>query len=232
MHVRKLNTVVFFVVTLIVFLCGTTFTILSRYDFEKSITYKGNLLAICAGTFLTVGECALIALHRLLDAKELWRRIAAYTLSLLMISTISFATYTEAKAYMSDRSVGSKKEILAETTQKNAELAKTAKERRQAIKSNETLTDKIISEIKAEDFTPFAVNFICGLFCILTASLIQPRQPWTRKRGNQMTPELKAKAEKKIGFVLPDGATAYEDGKGSSLIVKNGRTYLGTVPKD
>jgi hypothetical protein len=46
-----------------------------------------------------------------------------------------------------------------------------------------------------------------------------------------MTPEIKAQAERQIGYSLPQGATAYDDGKGSSVAVKKGRDYITTVSK-
>jgi hypothetical protein len=216
MKIRKLGNIVFFVVTLLVFAAGTIFTLAHRYNPNASIFSRDNILAIAAASFLTVAELAFIFLHGLLDSRQLWRRIASYVLSLGLIATITYATYTEASAYMQEGSAAAKANIINESNI-------TRSQRTRELRS-------VLRDMKTTEFAPFAINFLYGLFCIVTGTLIQPREPWTRRRGNQMSPQVRAAAQSKIGFV-PETAKAYDDGKGYTMVIKNGREYLGTISK-
>lgn len=231
MKIRKLGSIIFFATTLVVFFAGTAFTFLNRYNPEESFTSRGNILAIAGSFFLTVAELAFIFLHGLLDARELWRRIASYTLCLGLIGTITYATYTEAKAYMEERNTHQKTNAIATLSKEQQSKAKTKRERTLAIKESQNTLNETLKGIQATDFTPFAVNFLYGLFCIVTGTLIQPREPWKRRKGAvPLSTEAKAKIEGKIGF-LPDTAKAYDDGKGGSVIIKDGRNYLGSISR-
>jgi hypothetical protein len=46
-----------------------------------------------------------------------------------------------------------------------------------------------------------------------------------------MNEDIRAVAENQLGRPLPHGATAYDDGKASSVKVQRGRDYLTTVSK-
>jgi hypothetical protein len=229
MKIRKLSNVVFFAVTLIVFVAGTVFTALHRWNTESAVFSKANILAIAAGAFLTVGEIAFIFIHSLLDARELWRRIAAYVLALALISTITYAACTEAYAFMQEGNIATKQEAIGDLSERQQKAATTRAEKTAAVRSSQQTLKQILDETKSADFTPFAVNFFVGLFCIITGTLIQPREPW-RRRGNVMNPKVARATQQKIGF-LPDGAKAYYDGKNSSITVKQGRNYVTTLSK-
>lgn len=229
MKIRKMSNVVFFAVTLIVFLAGTVFTAMHRWNSDTAVFSKWNILAIAAGAFLTVGEISFIFIHSLLDSRELWRRIAAYVLSLMLISTISYAACTEAYAFMQEGNVSTKQKAISALSTDQQKAATTKSEKSAAIYSSQKNLKEILDATVQPDFTPFAVNFFMGLFCIVTGTLIQPREPW-RKRGNVMNDKIRGEATKKLGF-LPDGATAYYDGKASSITVKHGRQYLTTLSK-
>src|SRR5215510_2880289 len=231
MKIRKLGNIIFFAVTLIVFGAGTVFTCIHRWNTDAPVISRINILAIAGACFLTVAELSFIFIHALLDARELWRRIAAFVLALGLAGTITYATYTEAVAFMNEGNISAKSKIISDfsTNQQNAAHSKTAQI--VAINGNQKELQKLLKDFSATDFAPFAANFFFGLFCLLTGTLIQPREAWKRKRGNVMTPEIKAQAERQIGYSLPQGATAYDDGKGSSVTVKNGRDYVTTVSK-
>jgi hypothetical protein len=234
MKIRKLGNIIFFAVTLIVFGAGTIFTCIHRWDTKADVISRVNILAIAGACFLTVGELAFIFIHALLDARELWRRIAAYVLALALAGTITYATYTEAMSFMNEGNVATKSQILSDFSTKQQSSATTRSEKATAIYAGQKAIQQTLKDFTAPSFAPFAINFFFGLFVILTATLIQPREPWKRKQrnsGNVMTPEIKAKAEHKLGFAIPDSATAYQDGKGSSVMVKDGRDYLTTVRK-
>ena len=230
-NVRKLGKVIFYAVTLIVFGAGTVFTFMHRYNPDVPMLSKDNILAIAGALFLTVGELALVYAHAMTDSKELWRRIAAYTLALAQIVTIVYAAGTEAMAYMNESFSKNQASLVTKSTNEMTATLKGNKAKERVIgKSQETL-EEVVKTAKNPEFTPFLVNFFVGLFTIVTLGLIQPREPWKRRKGNQMTPDLKAKAETKLGFALPEGAKAFDDGKGSSVILKKGREYLGSIPR-
>ncbi len=231
MKIRKLSNIIFFAVTLIVFGAGTVFTCIHRWNTDAPVISRINILAIAGACFLTVAELAFIFIHALLDARELWRRIAAYVLALGLIGTITYATYTEAVAFMNEGNVSAKSKIISDFSKEQQSAAQSKRAETAAIYGNQKEMEKLLKDFSATDFAPFAANFFYGLFCLLTGTLIQPREPWKRKRGNVMTSEIKAKAERKLGFAIPESATAYDDGKGSSITVKNGREYLTTVSK-
>ena|SRR5215475_1073537 len=231
MKIRKLSNIIFFAVTLVVFSAGTIFTFVHRYNPKAEIISRDNILALAAGCFLTVGELAFIFLHGLLDARDLWRRVVAYVLSLLLICTISYATYTEAKSFMEEGNLRVKTDAISKLSQDQQEKAQTSGERRYAMKTGQNTLDKTLQGMKTESFAPFAINFVMGLFAIITGTLIQPREPWRRKQGNQMTTQVRARAQQKIGYV-PEGARAYDNGRGDALLIKHGREYLGTIPKE
>lgn len=231
MKIRKLGNVIFFAITLIVFGAGTVFTAIHRSDFNGSIASRQNILAVASACFLTVGELAFVFIHALLDSRDLWRRIAAYTMSLLIISTITYATYTEAISFMSEGNITTKAKIIGDFGKEQQQNAKSKRAEATAIISSQKTLQDTLKDFTAPSFTPFAINFFVGLFVLLTGTLIQPREAWKRKRGNVMNDNVRAEAEKKLGYSLPQGATAYDDGKSSSLKVQKGRDYLTTVSK-
>lgn len=229
MKIRKMSSVVFFAATLIVFFAGTIFTALHRWNSDAAVFSKWNILAIAAGAFLTLGEVAFIFIHSLLDSRELWRRIAAYVLALMLISTITYAACSEAYAFMQEGNISTKQKAISSLSKDQQQSATTRAEKTAAIYASQKTLKEVLDAAAMPDFTPFAVNFFCGLFCIVTGTLIQPREPW-RRSGNIMNAKIHKAAEQKIGF-LPDGAKAYYDGKGSSIVVKEGRNYLTTLSK-
>ena len=230
MKIRKLGNIIFFAVTLIVFGAGTIFTCIHRWNVDAPFISRVNILAIAGACFLTVAELSFIFIHALLDARELWRRIAAFVLALGLAGTITYATYTEAIAFMNEGNISAKSKIISDFSKEQQSAAQSKSAERMAIIGNQKEMQKLLKDFSATDFAPFAANFFFGLFCLLTGTLIQPREAW-RKRGNVMTPEIKARAERKLGFTIPENAKAYDDGKGSSVTVKNGREYLTTVSK-
>ncbi len=229
MKIRKLGNVIFFAATLVVFLAGTVFTAMHRWNTNEAAISKANILAIAAGCFLTVGEIAFIFVHGLLDARELWRRATAYVLSLMLVATITYAACTEANAFMTEGNISFKQDAITKLSTDQQKAATTKGEKSAAIYSSQRTLKKVLDESVKPDFFPFALNFFIGLFTIVTGTLIQPREPW-RRSGNIMTPRIQKAAQQKIGF-LPDGAKAYYDGKGSSIVVKSGREYLTTISK-
>lgn len=229
MKIRRLGNVIFFAATLVVFLAGTVFTAMHRWNTNEPAISKANVLAIAAGCFLTVGEIAFIFVHGLLDSRDLWRRLAAYVLALMLVSTITYAACTEANAFMIEGNVSTKQEAITKLSTDQQKAATTKTEKSAAIYSSQRTLKKVLDESIKPDFFPFAMNFFVGLFCIVTGTMIQPREPW-RRRGNVMTPQVQKAAEAKIGF-LPDGAKAYYDGKSSSIKIQSGRNYLTTVSK-
>ena len=231
MKIRKLGNIVFFAITLIVFGAGTIFTAIHRADFNGSIASRQNILAVASACFLTVGELAFVFIHALLDSRELWRRMAAYTLSLLLVSTITYATYTEAIAFLSEGNMTAKAKIIDDFGTKQQQNARSKRAESTAIIVSQKTLQDTLKDFSAPSFGPFALNFFVGLFVLLTGTLIQPREAWKRKRGNVMSDDVRVAAEKQIGFALPQGATAYDDGKGSSIVIKNGREYIATVSK-
>jgi amino acid transporter len=229
MKTRRLGSIIFYLTTGIVFAAGTIFTFLHGYDQEADITSKTNLIAIAKAAFLTVGELALVYLHSLIDSKEFWRRITAFVLSIFLAITITFAASSEAKIFVEENSLKTKAAIITQASKEEKATAQSRQERTAiALSSNRTLQE-ILKESKAQNFTPFAINFFFGLLCILTGALIQPREPWKRKSGNQLTPELRERARQKMGFDLPDTAKAYHNGRGDSYLIKNGREYITSV---
>lgn len=229
MKIRKLGNVVFFIATLVIFLAGTVFTALHRWNTNAPIFSKDNVLALAAGCFLTVGEIAFVYVHALLDDRELWRRMAAYVLALLLISTITYAACTEANAFMVEGNIATKQDAITKLSVDQQKAATTRGEKSAAIYASQKTLKQVLDESVKPDFFPFALNFFVGLFCLVTGTMIQPREQW-RRRGNIMTPAIQKAAEKKVGF-LKDGAKAYYDGKGSSIIIKNGREYVTTISK-
>lgn len=231
MKIRKLGNIVFFAITLIVFGAGTVFTTIHRADFNGSIASRQNILAVASACFLTVGELAFVFIHALLDARDLWRRIAAYTMSLLIISTITYATYTEAISFMSEGNITTKAKIIGDFGKEQQQNARSKRAETAAVFASQKTLQDTLKDFSAPSFAPFALNFFVGLFVLLTGTLIQPREAWKRKRGNVMNEQIRSEAERKIGFALPDGATAYDDGKSSSLKIQKGRDYITTVSK-
>jgi hypothetical protein len=231
MKIRKLGNVIFFAITLIVFGAGTVFTAIHRADFNGSIASRQNILAVASACFLTVGELAFVFIHALLDSRDLWRRIAAYTLSLALVSTITYATYTEAMAFLDEGNVTSKAKIIDDFSAKQQQNAKSKRAESVAIITSQKTLQRTLEDFSAPSFVPFALNFFVGLFVLLTGTLIQPREAWKRKRGNVMNEDIRAVAENQLGRPLPQGATAYDDGKASSVKVQKGRDYLTTVSK-
>jgi hypothetical protein len=229
MKIRKLGNVIFFVATLVVFLAGTVFTAMHRWNTNEPVISKANVLAIAAGCFLTVGELAFIFIHGLLDSKELWRRMAAYVLSLMIVGTITYAACSEANAFMVEGNISTKQDAITKLSKEQQSAATTRSEKSAAIYGAQKTLKQVLDESVKPDFFSFALNFFVGLFCIVTGTFIQPREPW-RRSGNIMTPKIQEAAKKKVGF-LPDGTKAYYDGKGSSIVLKNGREYLTTISK-
>lgn len=230
MKIRKLGNVIFFAVTLIVFGAGTIFTCIHRWDVNASVFSKPNILAIAGACFLTVGELAFIFIHALLDSRELWRRCAAYVLSLGLAGTITYAACSEAMAFMEEGNLSAKSAVVKDFNQSQQKNARGRTAQVAAIASGQQVMQDVLKDFKTVSFVPFAVNFFFGLFTLLTGTLIQPREVW-RRRGNVMSDRVRAQAEMQIGQPLPQGATAYDDGKGSTIAVKKGRQYLTTVSK-
>ena len=230
MKIRKLGNIIFFAVTLIVFGAGTIFTCIHRWDVNASVFSKPNILAIAGACFLTVGELAFIFIHALLDSRELWRRCAAYVLSLGLAGTITYAACSEAMAFMEEGNLSTKTTIVKDFNDSQQKNAKSRKAQVAAITSGQKVITEVLKDFKTSSFIPFAVNFFFGLFVLLTGTLIQPREAW-RRRGNVMNERIRAQAENQIGAPLPQGAVAYDDGKGSTVKVQKGRQYLTTVSK-
>ena len=230
MKIRKLGNVIFFAVTLIVFGAGTIFTCIHRWDVNGSVLSKANILAIAGACFLTVGELAFIFIHALLDSRELWRRCAAYVLSLGLAGTITYAACSEAMALMEEGNLSTKTSIVKDFNKEQQQNAKSRRAQVAAIASGQQVMTEVLKDFKTISFIPFAVNFFFGLFVLLTGTLIQPREAW-RRRGNVMNDKVRAQAEFQLGQLLPQGAVAYDDGKGSTIKVQNGRQYLTTVSK-
>jgi len=229
MKTRRLGSIIFYLTTGIVFAAGTLFTFLHGYNPDEDFASKTNLIAIAKAAFLTVGELALVYLHSLIDSKEFWRRLSAFALSIGLAITITFAASTEAKSFVEEGTLKNKAQIITETSKEEKATATSRRERIAiATASSDTLRETL-KEVKAPSFAPFAVNFFFGLFCILTGALIQPREPWKRKQGNQLTPELRAQVKQKIGMEPPATARAYHNGRGDSFIIKNGRDYITSV---
>jgi len=231
MKIRKLGNIIFFAITLILFAAGTIFTCVHRWDVNASVFSRANILAIAGACFLTVGELSFIFIHAMLDARELWRRCVAYVLAMALCSTITYAACSEALAFVGEGNVSFKAKTISDFSKEQQSNAKSKRAETAAIVQGQKTLSDTLADVSKPDFTPFAINFWFGLFCIITGTMIQPREPWKRKRGNVMTPEIKAQAERQIGYSLPQGATAYDDGKGSSVTVKKGRDYLTTVSK-
>ena len=230
MKIRKLGNVIFFAVTLIVFGAGTIFTCIHRWDVNGSFLSKANILAIAGACFLTVGELAFIFIHALLDSRELWRRCAAYVLSLGLAGTITYAACSEAMAFMEEGNLSTKTTIVKDFSKEQQQNAKSRRAQVAAIASGQQVMTEVLKDFKTMSFVPFAVNFFFGLFVLLTGTLIQPREAW-RRRGNVMSDRVRAQAEHQLGQSLPDGAVAYDDGKGSTIKVQKGRQYLTSVSK-
>ena len=230
MKIRKLGNVIFFAVTLIVFGAGTIFTCIHRWDVSGSVLSKANILAIAGACFLTVGELAFIFIHALLDSRELWRRCAAYVLSLGLAGTITYAACSEAMAFMEEGNLSTKTAIVKDFNKGQQENAKSRKAQIAAIASGQKVMTEVLKDFKIASFIPFAVNFFFGLFVLLTGTLIQPREAW-RRRGNVMSDRVRAQAELQLGQALPQGTVAYDDGKGSTIKVQKGRQYLTSVSK-
>lgn len=230
MKIRKLGNVIFFAVTLIVFGAGTIFTCIHRWNVNASVFSKPNILAIAGACFLTVGELAFIFIHALLDSRELWRRCAAYVLSLGLAGTITYAACSEAMAFMEDGNLSTKTAIVKDFNKEQQQNARSRKAQVAAIASGQQVMSEVLKDFKTVSFIPFAINFFFGLFVLLTGTLIQPREVW-RRRGNVMSDRVRAQAEMQLGQPLPQGAVAYDDGKGSTIAVKKGRQYLTTVSK-
>jgi hypothetical protein len=231
MKIRKLGNVIFFAVTLIVFAAGTMFTCVHRWDVNSSPISRENILAIAAACFLTVGELAFIFIHALLDSRDLWRRAVAYVLSLGLAGTITYAACTEAMSFMNEGNLSFKTKLASEFNEKQQANARSSKAQVAAIVAGQTTLNETLKDFGKVDFTPFAVNFFAGLFVLLTGTLIQPREPWRRKTGNVMNDRVRAQAETQLGYPLPQGATAYDDGKGTGIKVQKGRQYLTNVSK-
>lgn len=229
--IRKLSTIVFISVSIIVFLAGTAFTAMHRWNVESSIASKENILAIAAGCFLTVAELAFFFIHSLLESRDLWRKAIAFIMSIALISTITYAACTEAEAFMNEGNLASKAKVISDFSKEQQSAAATKREKALAIRGNQETLKETMKEFTSPSFTPFAVNFFMGLLAIIIGTTILPYDFRKRKTGNIMNPEIKAQAEKQLGFELPSGATAYDDGKGSSVTVRNGRQYLTTVSK-
>ena len=230
MKIRKLGNVIFFAVTLIVFGAGTVFTCIHRWDVNVSVLSKANILAIAGACFLTVGELAFIFIHALLDSRELWRRCAAYVLSLGLAGTITYAACSEAMAFMEEGNLSTKTSIVKDFNKEQQQNARSRKAQVAAIVSGQQTITEVLKDFKTISFVPFAVNFFFGLFVLLTGTLIQPREAW-RRRGNVMSDRVRAQAEYQLGESLPQGAAAYDDGKGSTIKVQKGRQYLTSVSK-
>lgn len=230
MKIRKLGNIIFFAVTLIVFGAGTVFTCVHRWNTEADVISRANLLAMFGALFLTVAELAFIFIHAMLDARDEWRRYFAYALSLLLVATISYATASEAMAFMNEGNLSTKTAIVKDFNKEQQSNAKSKKAQVAAIVAGQSTMNEVLKDFKSQSFAPFAVNFIAGLFVLLTGTLIQPREAW-RRRGNVMNERIRVQAESQIGSPLPQGATAYDDGKGSTLKVQKGRQYLTTVSK-
>ncbi len=231
MKIRKLGNVIFFAVTLIVFAAGTIFTCVHRWDVNSSLISRANILAIAAACFLTVGELAFIFVHALLDSRDLWRRAVAYVLSLGLAGTITYAACTEAMSFMNEGNLSFKTKIASEFNKEQQANAKSKKAQVAAIVAGQTTLNETLKDFGKPDFTPFAINFFVGLFVLLTGTLIQPREAWKRKTGNVMNERVRAQAEMQLGAPLPQGATAYDDGKGTGIKVQKGRQYLTNVSK-
>jgi hypothetical protein len=231
MKIRKLGNIIFFCITLIVFAAGTIFTCVHRWDTNASVISRANILAIAGACFLTVGELAFIFIHALLDSRDLWRRIAAYVLSLVLAATITFAACTEALSFLDEGNISTKAKIISEFGKEQQANARSKRAESTAIVASQVTLKETLKDFSAPNFTPLAVNFFVGLFVILTGTLIQPREAWKRKTGNVMNDAIRAQAEAQLGRQLPQGATAYDDGKGSTIAVKKGREYLTTVSK-
>lgn len=231
MKIRKLGNVIFFAVTLIVFAAGTIFTCVHRWNVNASILSRANILAIAGACFLTVGELAFIFIHALLDSRDLWRRIAAYVLALGLAISITVAAGSEAFAFIEEGNISTKGKIISEFSKEQQTNAKSKRAEMTAIIQGRKALDNALEDFAAPNFTPLAINFFIGLFVLLTGTLIQPREAWKRKRGNVMNENIRAVAESQTGYPLPQGATAYDDGKGSSVKVQKGRDYVTTVSK-
>src|SRR5262249_32662972 len=127
--------------------------------------------------------------------------------------------------------IATKSKAIGSLSKEQQANATTRSEKTAAVYAGQKTLKAVLDETQMPEFFPFALNFFCGLFCILTAKMIQPRESWKRKRGNIMNDNIRAQAERQLGRELPEGATAYDDGKGSSYVVKNGRDYVTTVSK-
>jgi len=231
MKIRKLGNIIFFAITLIVFAAGTIFTCVHRWNTNTSVMSRDNILAIAGACFLTVGELAFIFIHALLDSRDLWRRIAAYVLSLGLAITITFAACTEALSFLDEGNLSTKTKIISEFGKEQQTNARSKRAESAAVVASQATLKETLKDFSAPNFTPLAVNFFAGLFVILTGTLIQPREAWKRKTGNVMNDRIRAQAEMQLGQALPEGATAYDDGKGSGIKVQVGRQYLTNVSK-
>jgi len=231
MKIRKLSNVIFFAVTLIVFAAGTIFTCVHRWDINSSPISRANILALAAACFLTVGELAFVFVHALLECRDPWKRGTAYVLSLVLAGTITYAACTEAMSFMNEGNLSFKTKLASDFNKEQQANARSKKAQVAAIVAGQTTLNETLKDFGKPDFTPFAVNFFVGLFVLLTGTLIQPREAWKRKTGNVMNERVRAQAEMQLGAPLPQGATAYDDGKGSGIKVQNGRQYLTNVSK-
>jgi hypothetical protein len=231
MKIRKLGNIIFFAITLIVFGAGTVFTCIHRWDVNANIFSRANILAIAGAMFLTVGELAFIFIHALLNSRDLWRRCAAYVLSLGLAGTITYAACSEAMAFMSEGNISTKAHIISDFGKEQQTAARSKRAETMAVIQSQKTLQETLKDFSAPSFAPFAVNFFFGLFVLLTGTLIQPGEAWKRKRGNVMNEDIRAVAENQLGRPLPHGATAYDDGKASSVKVQKGRDYLTTVSK-
>lgn len=231
MKIRKLGNVIFFAITLILFAAGTIFTCVHRWNVNASVFSRENILAIAGACFLTVGELSFIFVHAILDSRDLWRRAVAYVLALGLCSTITYAACTEALAFVGEGNISFKAKTISDFNSTQQKNAKSKRAEVAAIVEGQQTLKQTLADVSAPNFTPFAINFWLGLFCIITGTMIQPREPWRRKRGNVMNDNIRVQAERQLGYSLPEGASAYDDGKGSSVTVKKGRDYLTTVSK-
>jgi hypothetical protein len=231
MKIRKLGNIIFFAITLIVFGAGTVFTCIHRWDVNANVFSRPNILAIAGAMFLTVGELAFIFIHALLNSRDLWRRLAAYVLSLGLAGTITYAACSEAMAFMAEGNISTKAHIISDFGKEQQTAARSKRAEAMVVIQSQKTLQETLKDFSAPSFAPFAINFFFGLFVLLTGTLIQPGETWKRKRGNVMNEDIRLVAENQLGRPLPQGATAYDDGKASSVKVQRGRDYLTTVSK-
>ena len=239
MKIRNKGKIVLYVVDGLLFCAGTILTLMHRWPMDKPDEYAPYVMAIAAAAALTIGEAVFIFVIGLIfDGRTKFRRGAGYTLGLALIVTTALAIYQEGKAVTADFVTGRNARTMTQATNSgmdylyNDKGTINSRAATDVIKNNQKQIGEMMNKQGMPDSTFIYINLACALFCGITGALISPNEQIPRKKGNQMSPEIRATASRKLGFNPPATVTAYEDGHGRGWNLKQGRHYIGYVSKD